>query len=192
MKIAITGHTKGIGLALAEGFKKQGHKVIGFSRSNGYDIVNPKNVDKIIKKSADCDVFINNAYSGNFTSVMEGFIQTDLLLKLHQLWRGQSKKIVVIGSSLSEVYRSLHPDTEEAKYGLLMYETHKISLEHTVNELRTLSWKSPEIIHLKPGLVDTDMTKHLHFEKMNTNYVFDLCNWAIQQPHQILDLTFTA
>ena len=36
MKIAITGHTRGIGKACADVFRH--HTIYGYSRSNGYDI----------------------------------------------------------------------------------------------------------------------------------------------------------
>ena len=39
MNIGITGHTKGLGHAFFKLFKSQGHEVVGFSRSNGHDIV---------------------------------------------------------------------------------------------------------------------------------------------------------
>ena len=38
MKVAITGHTKGLGASLKKVFEETGHSVIGFSKSTGYDI----------------------------------------------------------------------------------------------------------------------------------------------------------
>ena len=58
MKIAITGHSKGIGKACFDVLSKD-HEVIGFSRSNGFNINQPR---KIFIASINCDVFINNAY----------------------------------------------------------------------------------------------------------------------------------
>ena len=46
MKIAITGHTKGIGKAIADLYPN----VIGFSRSNGYDISKLDTIENIIIK----------------------------------------------------------------------------------------------------------------------------------------------
>lgn len=60
-KIAITGHSKGIGKKLYEHLSEK-YQVIGFSRANGYDISKQEDVDRIINESLDCDVFINNAY----------------------------------------------------------------------------------------------------------------------------------
>ena len=59
MKIAITGHSRGIGKACFDLFSAE-HECVGFSRSNGYDI--SKGIINIIDQSLECDVFINNAY----------------------------------------------------------------------------------------------------------------------------------
>ena len=56
---AITGHTKGIGKAISDKLSLS-YNIIGFSRSNGFDI----SIDqgKIIKESQGADIFINNAF----------------------------------------------------------------------------------------------------------------------------------
>ena len=90
MNIALTGHSKGLGKALFE-FLSQKYEVIGFSRSNGYDIKNPVDREKIIKESKDCDIFINLVH--NY------YHQTDLLLELHKSWKGLQKYIINIGTS---------------------------------------------------------------------------------------------
>ncbi len=89
MKIAITGHTKGIGKALYNYFSEIGHEVIGMSRSNGYDIT--LNPDKILEQISSCDLFINNAYDGNSS-------QVELLKKAALL----TPKIVVMGSAVTD------------------------------------------------------------------------------------------
>ena len=60
-KIAITGHTKGIGKSLLSRLSET-YDVIGFSRSNGYDISKETDILRIIDESRDCEIFINNAY----------------------------------------------------------------------------------------------------------------------------------
>ena len=60
-RIVITGHTGGIGKAIFDKFTEVScHKIIGMSRSNGYDI--EKDFDKIVQEAAGADLFINNAY----------------------------------------------------------------------------------------------------------------------------------
>ena len=62
-KIAITGHTKGIGKAIADLYKKKKYKVIGLSRSNGFDVTGDH--DKIMEKLKDCRLVVLNAHAGN-------------------------------------------------------------------------------------------------------------------------------
>jgi hypothetical protein len=65
MKIAITGHTAGLGKSLFEYFSKN-HECVGFSTSNGYDITTT--YDDIVKQIADVDVFFNNTWVGQTQS----------------------------------------------------------------------------------------------------------------------------
>jgi nucleoside-diphosphate-sugar epimerase len=58
MKVAITGHTRGIGQALFNELTKKGHLVVGYSRSTGYDISEIDTQTKILEEIKDYDVFI--------------------------------------------------------------------------------------------------------------------------------------
>lgn len=60
-KVAITGHSRGIGKSTYDHLNQR-YQVIGFSRSNGYDISIESDIDRILAESMDCEVFINNAY----------------------------------------------------------------------------------------------------------------------------------
>ena len=91
IKIAITGHTKGLGAEITKHFGKE-HEVLGFSRTNGYDIKNPFDRKKILKASADADVFINLVH--NY------YHQTDLLLEFFQAWENERKLIINISSAV--------------------------------------------------------------------------------------------
>jgi nucleoside-diphosphate-sugar epimerase len=53
MKIALTGHTSGIGKEFAEALKDQ--KLKCFSRSNGYSIDTKTERDRIVREAQDCD-----------------------------------------------------------------------------------------------------------------------------------------
>ena len=61
MNIALTGHTKGLGSAIYENLGQK-HKITGFSRSNGYDIIQDQ--DKIMDKIEDCPLVVVNAHAG--------------------------------------------------------------------------------------------------------------------------------
>ena len=75
MKIAITGHSRGIGKALYDTLSVD-HEVEGFSRSNGFDI---QNSNIIIRAVKGFDVFVNNAFFD--------FKQVDILNGLWQKWK---------------------------------------------------------------------------------------------------------
>ncbi len=68
MKIAITGHTGGIGKSFAQLLATKGHDIVGISRSGGENIRRIEHTASLIEP---CDLFINNAQSM--------FAQTELL-----------------------------------------------------------------------------------------------------------------
>ena len=86
MKIAITGHTNGFGKYIKEACEKVGYKVIGFSKTNGYNF--PDDINEIFKSK--CDVIINNT---EFSTT-----QVNIALLAH--YRGI--KCINIGSKITE------------------------------------------------------------------------------------------
>ena len=99
MKIAITGGTAGIGLALAKQFETNGHEVVALSRRNGYNI---RSLPKVAAMIEPCDMFINNAQVGH--------AQTELLFEVWRRWQGQQKYIVNISTQMTDM---LLPPKEE-------------------------------------------------------------------------------
>jgi hypothetical protein len=92
MKIAITGHTSGLGRYIFENLNCD-----GFSRSNGYDI--SKNFYDVTKTIKDYDVFINNANVENF--------QYLLCKEVWEHWKlNPDKKIINIGSRAKTFIKS--------------------------------------------------------------------------------------
>ena len=93
LKIAITGHTEGIGKEIYDYFELFGHNVKGFARANGYDLSvdYQKVIDEIIEW--DADIVYNNAWSyGN-----QG--QLHILKTLHEHWKDKKKSIISTGSA---------------------------------------------------------------------------------------------
>jgi hypothetical protein len=113
MKIAITGHTQGIG---KRAYDRLCPNIIGFSRSNGYDITKSDDRKRIIEESKHCDIFINNATSE--------FGQTLLFLELFNNWRHQNKIIINVGSRIAEI--KILPDNRQE---LLKYQAEKLILK---------------------------------------------------------------
>src|SRR5210317_985925 len=80
MKIAITGHKKGIGKAFAEQLIKKGHSIVGISRSDGENIRRTSHTASMIEP---CDMFINNAISM--------YAQTELLFEVWHRWQNSEQ-----------------------------------------------------------------------------------------------------
>lgn len=97
MKIYITGHTSGLGKKLYDFYVDQKYEVIGFSRSNGYDL--EENFQEIIDQIDTDGIFINNSYANG---IQKKFIET-----LHN----KIDKMIVCGSIASKF-----PDTKMIKY----------------------------------------------------------------------------
>lgn len=131
MKVAITGHSRGLGKALFDKFPD----AIGISTAQ-CDI---NNVDKIIDLVEHSDIFINNAFSG--------FKQTEILARIFELWKYKDKTIVNI------VSRSKYPNISKG----YLYSASKASLSHLSNSLRFISDKKCRIIDINPGLLESDL-----------------------------------
>ena len=138
-RIAITGHSAGIGLALAKIYQSQGHEIIGLSRRNGYNI---RSIPKIVDKVKDCDIFINNAQAG--------FAQTELLFAVYKEWQGkENKKIINISTMMTLEPVSTIPGIE-----MIEYHNQKLALEQAHRQLLYLhNW--PKLCLVKPGAVAT-------------------------------------
>lgn len=185
MKIAVTGHTKGIGLATATLLRSHGHEVNGFSRHNGWDFTDKETREEFVEliKENDYDCFINNAYPHKFYQHSEGYFQVELLNQIWLLWeKKKDKKIIVVGAASSDTTKNYyHP-----------YSIHKKALDETCRQLRsTREW--PHIISIRPTYVDTQVVSHLNnVNKSKPEEVAELILWAINSPVKVLDLTFSA
>lgn len=167
MKIAITGHTKGIGKAIADLYYTD--EVVGFSRSNGYDITHPGNVARIITESADCDIFVNNAY--------HDFVQCDLLDGIFDIWRDNPSKTIVNIIS-------------RARYGLgkaKFYGQTKMELYNKAKTMMFVSNKKCRIININPGYVKTDMVAHVDssVKMLSPEQLATMIKWCLDQPQNI-------
>lgn len=140
MKIAITGHSKGIGSEFKTYYESQGHTVIGFSRSNGYDLRDWSVLHKMLDQIKDCDMLISCA--------KPDFVQTTLLYEIWKLWLGQSKTILNISSVLATM--PCTPSSMDSDPMLDFYRTSKVSLEEAANQLSVKS-ALPHIVTVRPG-----------------------------------------
>ena len=150
MKIAITGHTHGIGKAFAEQLAERGHLIVGISRRDGENIRRVPHTASLIEP---CDLFINNAQSQ--------YAQTELLYEIWRRWQGQEKYIWNISTMMTEEPVNSTPDGQN-DITMSQYRTQKLALEEASRQLRSKSnW--PNISIIRPGGVAT------HEQWDNTN-----------------------
>jgi nucleoside-diphosphate-sugar epimerase len=146
MKIAITGHTAGIGRAFTKILESRGHKIMGISRRTGDNIRRVEHAANLIDS---CDMFINNAQIQ--------YAQTELLYAVWEKWQGKEGKYIWnISTQMVEQPINTRPDGQN---DLIMsqYRNQKIALEEASRQLRFKNaW--PNISIIRPGGVATQET----------------------------------
>ena len=154
MKIAITGHTAGIGQALAQEYQQAGHEIVGLSKREGNNI---RNIPKICDQIESCDVFVNNAQAG--------YAQTELLFEMVKRWQGTSKHIIVISTMMAQDPVSMLPGLDMDQYRL-----QKVALEEAVHQLR-VKRLGIKLTIVRPGNIATSADK-------TVPPAADVNNWA--------------
>lgn len=154
MKIAITGHTAGIGQALAKEYSVDGHEIVGLSKREGNNI---RNTPKICDQIELCDVFVNNAQAG--------YAQTELLFEMAQRWQGTKKHIIVVSTMMTQYPISVLPGLDMDHYRL-----QKVTLEEAVRQIRHRGL-GVKITVVRPGNIATSPNK-------TVPPAADVGNWA--------------
>lgn len=142
MKIAITGHTAGIGQALSKQYQSLGHEIIGLSRREGHNI---RNIPKICDMIEPCDVFVNNAQAG--------YAQTELLFEMSRRWAGTKKHIMVISTMMTQDPVSVLPGLD-----MDQYRVQKVALEEAVRQVRNRKI-GVRLTIVRPGNIATGADK---------------------------------
>jgi len=148
-KIAIVGHTRGIGKAIADLYRKKKYTVVGLSSSNGYDLQCSQ--VEIMEQLDDCQLIVLNAYVGGG--------QMNLLKRIYGKFVFEDKKVVVItstsGTPIGEDEEFLDPEYVE-------YCKNKKTLIEYIEQLQQELLNKPlSVYDVCPDVVDTDMTKGL-------------------------------
>ena len=167
MRVAITGHTSGIGLAIAEAFRARGAEIVGLSRSTGYDLADR---DKVVSAAADCDIFVNNRHQYNDDT------QLQLLFRLADEWKGRDKTIVNLGSRAGECYVLGRQDP---------YSVYKHALDAACQQLFNRADQRPRVVNIRPGFVDTDSVKGTQVKKLTPADVSNVVMWVLEQPPHV-------
>jgi len=148
-KIAIVGHTRGIGKAIADLYRKKNYTVVGLSSSNGYDL-HCSQVE-IMEQLDDCQLIVLNAYVGKG--------QMNLLKRIYGKFVFENKKVVAItstsGTPIGEDEEFLDPEYVE-------YCKNKKTLIEYIEQLQQELLNKPlSVYDVCPDVVDTVMTKGL-------------------------------
>jgi NADP-dependent 3-hydroxy acid dehydrogenase YdfG len=142
MKLAITGHTSGIGKAIFELYPD----ALGISRATGYNLNHLEARNRAVRDSASCDVFVNNACAS----------QVPLLYELWEQWKDLDKVIINISSDAGDYHHNkAYP-----------YSVHKTTLDNASLQLQQS--KLPcKVINIRPSYVDTPRVEHIEAKKMD-------------------------
>lgn len=142
MKIAITGHTAGIGKSFARRLSSQGHEILGLSKRTGDNI---RNTPKIVKQIIPCDMWINNAQAG--------YAQVELLYKVWEHWRETPGKMIWIISTIMTTKSAIPDIPGSSKVAIGEYKNQKRALEDAFYQLRDMS--KTRLLLIRPGMIDT-------------------------------------
>lgn len=170
-KVAITGHTRGIGKGIYDYFLRKDYEVRGFSRTNGYDLNDQNSISQIVSETLDFDIFVNNAFNH-----LGGFAQVQLLHDLFPHWKNKEGWIINLSSVASDFIAGRKETTP--------YPITKIALDSYVKQL---SWMLPRInlLLIRPGRVETPLIESVPGKKLRVNDIVNIIDWILNQPKDI-------
>jgi hypothetical protein len=162
MRIGITGHTESLGKEIFNSLKKD-YTIIGFSRSNGFDLKNYKN---FINKIEDLDVFINNTYHPIY--------QQKIFEELFELWKDKDKTIFNVLTS------AIFNDTI-----LDEYRQNKLNLQKSsINLINSNYSKKLRVVNLYPNTLENN-NRFPTFNKVKFSEVYDVIKFQLSLPQSL-------
>jgi NAD(P)-dependent dehydrogenase (short-subunit alcohol dehydrogenase family) len=150
MKMLVTGGNRGLGQGLVNYFQAD-----STSRNSGLDIT--RDVDAIVQKSLDYDVFVNNAFDGPPQESWANFAQTNLYMAVYDAWKAANKSgwIFNIGSVGEQHIVSPEPRFET-------YRISKAALSHASRQ-GTQAFKNNQVPFkttlITPDRLDTELSR---------------------------------
>ena len=161
MKIALTGSSSGIGLAIKNKLSNE-HEILCLDITDGYDIGDPS----IVKHILDAEVFINNAYCK-----VNPEAQCKLFELVHEDWRQYNNKHIINMGSLSKYY-----DPEVLTFAAYTEAKKALNASHAaalVGERKNI------LTQICPGYTDTDLIKDFDVPKMQVDAVATAVRYCI-------------
>lgn len=170
MKIAITGTSSGIGLAIKNLLETE-HEIVSLDITDGYTIDDLS----IIKHILDADIFINNAYSKTKPEAQQLLFDT-----VYGEWKHTEKQIINIGS-LSKYY-----NLEVFKFPV--YTNAKKALDEAHCAALLQKDRTVRMTQICPGYTDTYLIDNLDVPKMNTHDVALAVEYCIKMARQGIEI----
>lgn len=161
MKIAISGHTKGIGKSIFDNITSN-----GFSRKNGFDITKP---DDFIESVKNFDVFINNTFHPIY--------QKEIFEKLFSIWKYEEKTIINILNLSTLLSDDLDTQHEYFKSKKLFKESIQKTLLKNKN-------KKVRVVNLFIGTMENH-NKYLGKNKVKYGDIINTINFVLNTPHSV-------
>lgn len=168
MKVVITGHMNGLGLALSNKFAEKGYTISGYDLTNNKDITKEDTVDELITDCTDADIFVNNAQAN----------QSLLLNQVFKLWEGKDKTIINISSAITYLTPFNLPESLNA------YISDKKNLDTTVKFLR-VKGDSPHIMNIRPSWIESQLVSGFNTKKINPDDIVNLIIMLYDMRHRL-------
>lgn len=189
MNIAITGHKNGIGKAIFNLLKKEGHFVVGYDIEEGFDIEDVSTQQEILDLSKDYDVFINNAHSMNS--------QIELFDMFFNEWQMQDNKHIINISSIEKLFPNPINNPQILVYTQQKKKLWKKAFSSIANRFED---RKVKISTVSPSLVKTalsDMYVDRNYwgktiPMMQPVDVAKVVSFVLNHELEIIDITFTA
>lgn len=188
-RVAITGHTRGIGKALWDRLEERGLELRGYSKSNGYNLQRVSTCKKVVQDVVDwnADVFINNAYVPDN--------QVRLLYLLYEHWEQKPRLIVNCGATSSDSITNFSQMGYNENW--TPYVSDKARLDWASLQLANMFKQGKcRVSLMKPGFVDTDSTSvfkdFAEDYMMTADSVAEQLEWLVDLPKhvQVRNLSF--
>ena len=178
MKIAITGHTSGLGKYIYDVCVKNKHDVVGFSLSTGYDIDNKSVCSDIISQSKHMDMFINCAYGTLTDHYVKGANgQVELLKQILSEWQDDNSKFILhVGSKY--MFRNPQKMPSAKIYTLDKRQAHDIIQKYN---------SKAKVFNFIPGMFESSMSSMWPdvFVRSKMEHIGDALCFYIENCHTV-------
>ena len=178
MKIAITGHTKGIGKCMKDLLEKDGHEVVGASTSTGINVMRTKSVINWIEKE-NPDVFINNVYAPDS--------QCHILYQLYEKWQYEDKLIINLSSTSGESHTHFQQLGFNKDWTPYVSDKARLNFASLYLSERFNKDHKCRVTNISPGFVKTQATTMFtpfidEYCFMEPSEVAEMVQWVVNGP----------